>query len=91
MNVFELDISSGRVESLVATAFTVIDILSNHFPIFDVEDLFSQNSISLEQAIKDKSDELLANNQMKKNGTGMEIEGSTYELLLHGLFAIIVS
>lgn len=70
MNVFELDISSGRVKSLVATAFTIIDILSNHFPIFGVEDLFSQNLISLEQAIKDKSDEPSANNQVKENGIG---------------------
>ena len=51
MNVLEADIADWGVKRLVATSFVIIDIFSNHFPIFKFENLLSEDVICMKQSV----------------------------------------
>lgn len=59
-DVFVMNIPNWRIECLVATSLTIVDVLSNDFPVLKVEHFFSKNVIGLKETIENKPGNLLA-------------------------------
>lgn len=49
------DVFDGRVKRLVSSTLLVINIFANGSPIFQLEDLFSENLIGVGQAIENEA------------------------------------
>jgi hypothetical protein len=60
MDVFVMNVVDWGVKCLMATSFSVIDVLPNDLPIFQFEDFFSKDIIGLEESIEDEPVNLLA-------------------------------
>lgn len=60
MYVFVVNVPDWRVESLVATSFVIVDVLSNDFPVFEVEHLLPKYFIGLKESIENESIKPLA-------------------------------
>lgn len=54
-NTTSWDILFWRVKCLVTTAFVVMNILANNFPVIDIEDFLIEDSIGVFQPIEDES------------------------------------
>lgn len=48
-------VADGRDKGLVAAAVAVVDVLADHVPLFDVEDLLAQDGVGVRQAVEVES------------------------------------
>lgn len=48
------DVPQWRVEGLMTTPVSIVDILADHLPILEFESLFSKNFVCMNQAIEDE-------------------------------------
>lgn len=49
------DIPQGREESLVTAAILVVNVLADYLPVFDLEGLFSENFVCIDQAVENEA------------------------------------
>lgn len=49
-----VDVASGRIESLVAAAFNVVHVFTNDLPVIKVEDLGFENLICMTETIQNE-------------------------------------
>lgn len=51
-------VSNGRIESLVTSSFVIVHILTDDFPVFELEGLFSQDLIGVGESVEDEPAEV---------------------------------